>query len=183
MDEVNLHCHNFVPGGFIPEPRRVFPWTRRRRSSRKREGREQLQRAQRRRRSAERDCTVPVACDHFILNFVDTTTACLTVDNDANRACAFPFIFGGESHKVCITDGDPLNVPWCSTETDEEGRHVEGKNKWGHCDLENCPVDDDVKGGEDKYEEISFVACTTSEGKKRIKTPTKHIEIVRVTQL
>ena len=36
----------------------------------------------------------------------------------------------------CTKNSDPEGFFWCSTEVDENGKHVDGKNKWGYCDID-----------------------------------------------
>jgi hypothetical protein len=43
----------------------------------------------------------------------------------------FPFTFNGQTADSCTTmDGDL--TPWCSTQTDSAGVHVQGN--WGYCE-------------------------------------------------
>ena len=49
--------------------------------------------------------------------------------------CVFPFIFAGRQHDTCTTiDGD--ENPWCSTQVDSDGVHVDGN--WEYCS-DSCP--------------------------------------------
>ena len=51
-----------------------------------------------------------------------------------NNNCVFPFWFKGTVYETCITVED--DTPWCSTEVDSNGHHVDGQ--WGYCG-EGCP--------------------------------------------
>ena len=46
--------------------------------------------------------------------------------------CVFPFIYNGITYFGCTLEGN--DQPWCSTEVDSDGNHVDGK--WVNCD--NC---------------------------------------------
>ena len=52
--------------------------------------------------------------------------------------CVFPFQFKGIDHNQCIWDGDSENGPWCSTNVDDDGKHISGEGNWGNCASE-CP--------------------------------------------
>jgi len=62
--------------------------------------------------------------------------SCITISgNDPGSACVFPFKFRGDTITNCTTiDGDTR--PWCSTQTDADGKHVSGS--WGYCPDDNC---------------------------------------------
>ena len=66
---------------------------------------------------------------------------CKTVGGaDTGKSCVFPFITSdGVTRTMCTTIGNPN--PWCSTLTDENGTHVGGQGKWGHC-TPQCHGDD-----------------------------------------
>lgn len=56
---------------------------------------------------------------------------CVT-QTDRGETCVFPFVFKGVRHTTCTTVDDPLNQPWCSTQTvPGSDKHVKGR--WGHC--------------------------------------------------
>ena len=62
--------------------------------------------------------------------------------------CQFPFEYRGKTYHHCtdtlIDDGSETtreSFRWCATQTDTNGRMVEGK--WGVCDLETCRPEDD----------------------------------------
>ena len=69
---------------------------------------------------------------------------CRTTDGpEEGKACVFPFTWQGVTYDQCQpweyggqweTDGEL----WCSTETDDQGTHVEGH--FGICS-DSCPVD------------------------------------------
>lgn len=70
-----------------------------------------------------------------------TPRACVTTGGrDANKACAFPFIFKGRRYDSCTRDGSADGRPWCSTHTDERNHHVAHMGFWGTCD-ESCSGD------------------------------------------
>ena len=56
--------------------------------------------------------------------------------------CIFPFRFGGVTHNACTKHGieDTEWEPWCSTNVDEFGVHIEGGGHWGDCGPE-CPFE------------------------------------------
>ena len=62
---------------------------------------------------------------------------CITVGGaDPGKSCVFPFTTNdGATHTECTTKGNPPDDPnpWCSTLTYENGTHVGGQGKWGHC--------------------------------------------------
>merc|ERR1712112_751301 len=63
--------------------------------------------------------------------------ACMTISgNVPNAACVFPFTFSGKQYTRCTTAGG-FSSPWCSTQTDSRGNHVQGQ--WGNCDPDSCP--------------------------------------------
>ena len=49
--------------------------------------------------------------------------------------CVFPFIFAGRQHDTCTTI-DGAENPWCSTQVDSDGVHVDGN--WEYCS-DSCP--------------------------------------------
>ena len=62
--------------------------------------------------------------------------------------CQFPFEYRGKTYHHCtdtlIDDGSETtreSFRWCATQTDTNGRMVEGK--WGVCDLETCRLEDE----------------------------------------
>ena len=52
-----------------------------------------------------------------------------------NQPCVFPFKTGGLTYRSCKPSDSNTNG-WCSTETDANDNHVEGK--WGYCSPK-CP--------------------------------------------
>lgn len=60
---------------------------------------------------------------------------CTTISgNVPNAACVFPFTFQGKEYRKCTTLG--AFSPWCSTQTDNSGKHVPGQ--WGNCNPHTC---------------------------------------------
>lgn len=59
------------------------------------------------------------------------------------KPCKFPFKYQGRIFNGCIRLNDPAMRLWCSTEIDERGFHILGREVWGHCDETGlpCPVD------------------------------------------
>ena len=57
------------------------------------------------------------------------------------KPCQFPFIFKGETFKCCTniigkhedTGEYKYGDPWCSTNTDSDNKHIEGKGYYGDC--------------------------------------------------
>ena len=56
-----------------------------------------------------------------------------------NVPCSFPFKFQGKLRSGCITDTDPDDRFWCSTQTDDNFQHIPGQGFWGYCQTRNCP--------------------------------------------
>ena len=52
------------------------------------------------------------------------------------QPCIFPFTFRKIVFNECTKNSDPEGFFWCSTKVDENGKHVDGKNKWGYCDID-----------------------------------------------
>ena len=46
-------------------------------------------------------------------------------------SCKFPFIYKGVTYTECTTKDEENGKFWCSTETDNQNNHIEGK--WTHC--------------------------------------------------
>jgi len=66
---------------------------------------------------------------------------------DPGVECVFPFRYKEVEYIGCIPDADDKTRRWCPTETDSNGNHVKGKNKYGFCS-ETCPahfVEDELK--------------------------------------
>ena len=59
-----------------------------------------------------------------------------------NTACIFPFTVQGNTYYSCTYDFNFITKhqkPWCSTKTDENGKHISGN--WGVCDdKDNCNI-------------------------------------------
>jgi hypothetical protein len=53
------------------------------------------------------------------------------------RRCVFPFTTrDGVTHQACTVKLADDGIPWCSTQTDDDGSHIIGT--WGHCS-QGCP--------------------------------------------
>merc|ERR1719261_1892125 len=52
--------------------------------------------------------------------------------------CIFPFTFRNTVHNDCTRDHDPERRLWCSTQTDGEGKHVQGG--WRYCKEQPTPA-------------------------------------------
>ena len=58
-----------------------------------------------------------------------------------DTACVFPFTVQGNTYCTCTYDFNSMTLhqkPWCSTKTDENGKHVSGN--WGVCDNNDCNI-------------------------------------------
>ena len=64
--------------------------------------------------------------------------SCITTRESAKKCtkCVFPFTVWGQTFNTCTSVGEP--APWCSTKTDENGKHQTGH--WGFCDESKCPT-------------------------------------------
>ena len=63
--------------------------------------------------------------------------ACTTIGGpDSDAKCKFPFTYEDTTYTTCIQQE---SIKWCSTETDEFGRHKPGIGKWGYC-AASCPA-------------------------------------------
>ena len=68
----------------------------------------------------------------------ESASECVTVDgNVVGAQCVFPFSYEGKTYCGCNADHEEEGV-WCSTRTDEMGRHTQGH--WGVCS-EECPIE------------------------------------------
>ena len=58
------------------------------------------------------------------------------------EVCKFPFVHNGRAHYGCTKDpldGNPKNLPWCSTKTNSSTyEHIPGNSNWGLCKDANC---------------------------------------------
>ena len=52
------------------------------------------------------------------------------------QSCKFPFTYHGATYSHCIKYDNDC-IPWCSTEVNADGNHIDGK--WGNCN-ENCDI-------------------------------------------
>jgi len=75
------------------------------------------------------------------------TASCTTNGGgDSNARCVFPFTYKDRVYRGCILVDADDGIPWCSTLTDNNGQHVGGQGKWGHCpsscnrDTDGAPV-------------------------------------------
>ena len=57
-----------------------------------------------------------------------------------NTTCVFPFTVAGTTYYSCTYDYNLItgHNPWCSTLTDENGKHKSGN--WGVCDPDICSI-------------------------------------------
>ena len=63
--------------------------------------------------------------------FILYSSGCITVSGDQpGEECIFPFKYEGTQYIACTT-AENDGIPWCSTKTDGNNNHVEGK--WGNC--------------------------------------------------
>ena len=62
--------------------------------------------------------------------------------SSSSGTCVFPFRHGGRLYNTCIRIGTEDGVPWCSTEVDDKGVHIEGKEMTcpSECAVSDCPV-------------------------------------------
>merc|ERR1712214_116359 len=67
-----------------------------------------------------------------------STSTCTTISgaSGAGAQCVFPFTYMGVTYTGCPTA--PFPQPWCSTQTDRYGNHVNGH--WGDCNPSTCPM-------------------------------------------
>eukprot|EP00095_Tigriopus_kingsejongensis_P002459 maker-scaffold1402_size43054-snap-gene-0.7 protein:Tk02459 transcript:maker-scaffold1402_size43054-snap-gene-0.7-mRNA-1 annotation:"hemolymph proteinase 24" len=79
----------------------------------------------------------------LVLIMVPISLGCSTVptENGTQGAelCVFPFSFEGITFTSCTDAGDPNGIKWCSVGVDDQGVHLPGQGRWGHCDKELCP--------------------------------------------
>jgi len=60
---------------------------------------------------------------------------------DANADCVFPFTHNRKEHWSCAEwdwGGENQGFLWCSTQTDRNGNHVNGRGKYGICNCTTC---------------------------------------------
>ena len=58
----------------------------------------------------------------------------------AGTKCALPFIYKGIKYTGCTSVDSDDGKTWCSIKVDKEGKHVNKKGLWGHCNS-MCPND------------------------------------------
>ena len=108
--------------------------------------------------TTSKPCTNPRGCVESLE--IPTIIGCQTSQTDAgyqnkgklNAACVFPFTVQGNTFYSCTYEFNFLTrnqKPWCSTKTDENGKHLDGN--WGVCDMDTCNIP--LRGG---YEFHSF---------------------------
>jgi len=62
------------------------------------------------------------------------TASCTTNGGgDSGARCVFPFTYKEKVYRGCILVDADDGKPWCSTLTDNNGQHIGGQGKWGHC--------------------------------------------------
>ena len=72
----------------------------------------------------------------------ESRNECRTVGGpDPDQSCIFPFKFQDKIYNECPFDPDDPSKTWCSTKVDNNGNHVVGQKKWGHCSA-SCPETD-----------------------------------------
>ena len=93
-------------------------------------------------------CTDPRGCAKTTSTTSNPTIiGCRTSQTDTgyqnkgklNTACVFPFTVQGNTFYSCTYEFNFLTrnqKPWCSTKTDENGKHLDGN--WGVCDMDTC---------------------------------------------
>ena len=74
----------------------------------------------------------PVAQGQGKHNLLQLKEACTVLDVHPGRPCVFPFEYLNATFRTCTNVDADGGRPWCSTQTDEAGRHVTGQ--WGHCE-------------------------------------------------
>ena len=81
-----------------------------------------------------------VTMNVFIVSVFAVVHNCTTVSGaDPGADCVFPFTIKEVVYSACAKDWDEDDTPWCSTLTDQNGIHVGGQGKWGHC-ASNCAI-------------------------------------------
>ena len=87
------------------------------------------------------------------------SSTCVTLSSEssggqpAGEECIFPFtVSSGATFYNCeetrgFIESDP--DPWCSTQVDSDGNHVNGQSQWGFCEPSDAcfPPDDDRNAG------------------------------------
>ena len=65
---------------------------------------------------------------------------CRTIGGpNTNANCVLPFTWQGQTYHGCPVDPDDPSKRWCSTQIDNLGHHVTGKNQYGFCSKE-CSI-------------------------------------------
>jgi len=98
----------------------------------------------------KKDCNTCICSSSGVTTCTENACSsnnCRTTSGPAQgRACAFPFSFGGKSYQGCARwdfGGPNQGKMWCSTSTDVQGKHINGKGNYGFCSS-NCPSDVEV---------------------------------------
>ena len=78
----------------------------------------------------------------FAFNLAIISAQCTTIVTTGGtqipERCKFPFRFQGQAFQKCTTFGDNDNLEWCSVDIDDQGNHIPGQGRWGHCDTNSC---------------------------------------------
>lgn len=78
----------------------------------------------------------------FAINFKYISAQCTTIvtpgGTQTPEKCKFPFRYYGQEFQSCTTFGEKYKLEWCSVQVDNQGNHVKGQGRWGHCDKSLC---------------------------------------------
>ena len=78
-------------------------------------------------------------CIAEVLRRKSSKTTCQTLEN---IDCALPFIYKNKTYSGCTAVDAHHDIDerlWCSTNTDQSGRH-KGEKSWGFCKEKECPI-------------------------------------------
>ena len=70
---------------------------------------------------------------------IDSQCSTTSDSLDKNAKCIFPWKFKGILRQECITETDPDDRHWCSTNVDDDLEHIGGLGNWGFCSPTSCP--------------------------------------------
>jgi len=90
------------------------------------------------------DCALNL--DEYCYESECTTTS---GSRDAFANCVFPFTYDGVTHTGCakwVWGGQNRGKFWCSTQTDSNGNHVNGRGKFGICNCNACECINPLEG-------------------------------------